>query len=124
MQAICRYCQAIVDSGPVPVTISLKKAPELGLKKIVSADQLRQVLEWHKLGEKLFEHLISDHPEQAGDALQMVTLCTAYLFSRHFTGGEAFDDMQELARQRALERFSEPAPSAIRPPDGAVPTPN
>ena len=151
MTAICRYCQEIVDGGTVDTVASLvpkgrrrfslrRSARNLTIDKdqqsaaetpavgdcdgrIVQSREIQIALEWHKLGQAMFEHILQKHPEKSAEPLNLVTVCSAYFFSLHFTGAGDFQRMQSVSREQALKRIGEPIPGVVIPSDPDDPQP-
>jgi len=113
MQAICKLCGEIVFGPEVAVKLDLSGAEPFGIPgaPVLTPAEVREILEWHKLGQTMFEHVMRRHPESAGPSLQAVTACTGYLFSQFFTGGAEFDRMREVARASALAHLGAEEPA-------------
>jgi len=108
MQAICKLCHQLIVGPQAAVELNISGAAPGGVAggPALTPDEVRQIVEWHKLGEAMFQHVLRYHPDAAAEPLQSVTAYTGYVFGEFFEGGENFTRMREAARLSALGRLT------------------
>jgi len=74
----------------------------------LTSEDLRGLLEWQQLGQKMFHHLGEAHPEKAGAPLYWVTVICNYLLSLHFSGAGDFGRWQAYSQEQAIAEIGKP----------------
>lgn len=74
----------------------------------LTSEDLRGLLEWQLLGQKMFHHLGEAHPAKAGAPLYWVTVICNFLFSLHFSGTGEFSRWQTYSQEQALGEIGKP----------------
>jgi len=74
----------------------------------LTSEDLRGLLEWQQLGQKMFHHLGQAHSEKAGAPLYWVTVICNFLLSLHFSGTGDFSRWQTYSQEQAISEIGKP----------------
>jgi hypothetical protein len=118
MIATCRLCGLMLDTGSLAAPANPKLVPLLARGRgLVAPRELADTLEWLKLGELMYAHLLQEHRggNLAFTEMERVGVFSNLVLSAHFTGGASFESMKSKALDVAKAIMAELAGPELAP---------